>query len=152
MIEIHGLYPQVQNTDCPGRRLELFRPADIRSQSKRHVLVATIYKICERSLWRAAESGESFRGSAVDERDGFIHFSTSAQLAVTAAKHFAGQADLVLIAVDSDALGVDLKWEPSRGGDLFPHLYAPLAPSAIRWVRPLADEADGRRSLPELEP
>ncbi len=91
-----------------------------------------------------------YRGSAVDERDGFIHFSTAEQVAETAAKHFAGQTDLILVAVDGDALGGELKWEPSRGGDLFPHLYGPLPLSAVRWSRPLPDKTDGHRSLPEL--
>jgi uncharacterized protein (DUF952 family) len=131
-----------------------------RVQSRRYRLainqgsrpVATIYKICEVSLWRAAEAAGQFRGSPVDESDGFIHFSTAAQLAETAAKHFAGQSALVLVAVETDRLGGELKWERSRGGDLFPHLYAALPLNAVRWARPLPDEADGRRPLPELEP
>jgi uncharacterized protein (DUF952 family) len=114
--------------------------------------VTTVYKICEQLLWRAAEAAGRFDGSAVDIRDGFIHFSTATQLAETAQKHFAQQSDLLLIAVDADALATALKWEPSRGGDLFPHLYAALPLSAVRWVRPLPDERDGRRELPELEP
>jgi uncharacterized protein (DUF952 family) len=114
--------------------------------------VATIYKICERALWRTAEPGGVFPGTAADERDGFIHFSTAAQLAGTAAKHFAGIRDLMLVAVDADALGASLLWERSRGGDLFPHLYAPLPISAVRWARPLACTADGRHVFPELEP
>jgi uncharacterized protein (DUF952 family) len=114
--------------------------------------VATIYKICERAQWRAAEAAGQFRGSAVDERDGFIHFSTTAQLAETATKHFAGQKDLMLVAVDAGAFGAALKWEKSRGGDLFPHLYAALPLKAVRWARLLPDEIDGRRPLPELEP
>jgi uncharacterized protein (DUF952 family) len=114
--------------------------------------VATIYKICERALWQAVQPDRQFVGSAVDVRDGFIHLSTAAQLAGTAARHFAGQQDLMLVAVDASALAAQLKWEPSRGGELFPHLYAPLPLSAVRWVRPLADEVDGRRPLPELSP
>ena len=114
--------------------------------------MGTIYKICGQSLWRAAEPGELFRGTADDERDGFIHFSTAAQLAETAAKHFAGKSDLMLVAVDGDALGEALKWERSRGGALFPHLHAALPLSAVRWARPLCDEIEGRRALPELEP
>jgi uncharacterized protein (DUF952 family) len=114
--------------------------------------VTTVYKICEQPLWRAAEAAGRFDGSAVDIHDGFIHFSTATQLAETAQKHFARQSDLLLIAVDADALATALKWEPSRGGDLFPHLYAALPLSAVRWVRPLPDERDGRRELPELEP
>jgi len=113
--------------------------------------VVTIYKICERALWRAAEADGQFRGSPIDERDGFIHFSTARQLAETAAKHFARQSGLMLIAVDVEDLGGDLKWEPSRGGDLFPHLYAALPLSAVRWARPLPDEVGGRRPLTELE-
>jgi uncharacterized protein (DUF952 family) len=114
--------------------------------------VATIYKICERDVWRVAESDGAFRGSDVDLRDGFIHFSTAAQVAETAAKHFAKQSGLMLVAVDGDALGPALKWERSRGNDLFPHLYAALSLSAVRWARPLPDEIDGRRAMPELKP
>jgi uncharacterized protein (DUF952 family) len=114
--------------------------------------VATIYKICERAQWQAAEAAGQFAGSPVDERDGFIHFSTAAQLAETALKHFANASDLILVAVDADILGVRLKWERSRGGDLFPHLYAALPLHAVRWARPLPDEIEGRRPLPELEP
>ena len=112
--------------------------------------VTTIYKICERALWEAAEADRLFTGSPVDQRDGFIHFSTAAQLAGTAAKHFAGLADLILVAVDADALGAKLRWETSRGGELFPHLYAALPLSAVQWAQPLPDEVDGRRPLPEL--
>ena len=114
--------------------------------------MTTIYKICEREVWRAAKADGAFRGSDVDLRDGFIHFSTAAQVAGTAAKHFAGQPGLVLVAVDGDALGSALKWERSRGNDLFPHLYAALPLSAVRWTRPLPDEVDGRRAFPELKP
>jgi uncharacterized protein (DUF952 family) len=114
--------------------------------------VTTIYKICEQALWRAAEPDGVFLGTLVDERDGFIHFSTAAQVADTAAKHFAGQTDLLLIAVDADALGQSLVWEHSRGGDLFPHLYAALPLAAVRWARPLSCGADGRHMFPELEP
>ena len=113
--------------------------------------MTTIYKICERSLWHQAEAERQFIGSPVDLRDGFIHFSTAGQVAGTAAKHFAGLADLVLVAVDANALGGALKWETSCGGELFPHLYAPLPLTAVRWTRPLPDETDGRRVLPELE-
>ncbi len=112
--------------------------------------MVTIYKICERALWRAAEADGQFLGTEADERDGFIHFSTAAQLAETAAKHFAKKSDLVLVAVDPEAFGLSLIWEHSRGGDLFPHLYAPLPPSAVLWVRPLPDEVDGCRVMPEL--
>ena len=110
-----------------------------------------IYKICPRISWRAAEQTGTYRGSEADTRDGFIHCSTAAQLAGTAEKHFARQSDLLLIAVDAGALGPALKWERSRGGDLFPHLYAALPVKAVRWTRPLPDEVDGRRTLPELK-
>jgi uncharacterized protein (DUF952 family) len=116
------------------------------------VRVATIYKICEREALRAAQTAGAFRGSDVDQRDGFIHFSTAAQVAGTAAKHFAGQSGLMLVAVDGEALGPALKWERSRGNDLFPHLYAALPLAAVRWARPLPDEIDGWRDFPELEP
>jgi uncharacterized protein (DUF952 family) len=130
--------------------------ADIGSRAglKARALVATIYKICERAAWRAAEADGLFRGTPVDERDGYIHFSTATQLAETAAKHFAKKSDLVLVAVDAEAaaaLGAPLEWEPSRGGDLFPHLYGALPLAAVRWARPLPDEIDGRRPIPELE-
>jgi uncharacterized protein (DUF952 family) len=114
--------------------------------------MTTIYKICEQKSWLTAERHGEFRGSEADARDGFIHFSTAAQLAGTAAKHFAGATDLLLVAVDADALGEALKWEPSRGGDLFPHLYGALPLDAVRWTRPLADEMNGRRAMPELSP
>jgi uncharacterized protein (DUF952 family) len=114
--------------------------------------VVTIYKICERAQWRAAEAAGQYRGSGVDERDGFIHFSTAAQVAETASKHFAKAADLMLVAVDAAALGAQLRWERSRGGDLFPHLYAALPLQAVRWARRLPDEVEGRRRFPELEP
>jgi uncharacterized protein (DUF952 family) len=112
--------------------------------------VTTIYKICERASWEQAEAQRLFVGSPADVRDGFIHFSTAAQLPGTAAKHFAGLSDLILVAVDADTLPPELKWETSRGGELFPHLYAALPLSAALWAQPLADEADGRRPLPEL--
>ncbi len=114
--------------------------------------MATIYKICERAEWQAAERAGIYRGAALDLRDGFIHFSTAAQVAETAAKHFAGRADLVVVAVDAAALGERLQWEPSRGGALFPHLYGALPLSAVQWARALPDAVDGRRAFPELAP
>jgi uncharacterized protein (DUF952 family) len=114
--------------------------------------VTTIYKICPATAWREAERQGVYRGSADDIRDGFIHFSTAAQVAGTAAKHFAGQADLVLVAVPAAALGDALRWEPSRGGQLFPHLYGELAPGAAITVRALALRADGSHVITELAP
>ncbi|MBV1698135.1 MAG: DUF952 domain-containing protein [Hyphomicrobiales bacterium] len=113
--------------------------------------MTTIYKICRQDEWRAAEAAGAYRGAPVDKRDGFIHFSTAMQLAETAARHFAGAPDLMLVAVDAASLDSALKWEPSRGGDLFPHLYADLPLTAVRWARPLPDEIGGRRPLPELD-
>ena len=112
----------------------------------------TIYKIATEVAWREAEKAGVFRGAAIDLSDGYIHFSTAEQVKETAAKHFAGQADLVLVAIDADKLGEALKYEASRGGALFPHLYAPLDPAAARWVKPLPLDADGTHRFPVLEP
>lgn len=89
-----------------------------------------IFKIATRAQWQEAEATGTFAGAPVDLRDGYIHFSTAEQLDETLAKHFAGQRDLVLIAVEAEALGDALRWEVSRGGALFPHLYAPLPVAA----------------------
>jgi len=112
--------------------------------------VTTIYKICAQAQWQAAQRDGYLAGSGDDARDGFIHFSTAAQLAETALKHFAGKTGLMLIAVNAEALEPELKWEPSRAGALFPHLYGALPLSAVQWARPLPDEVAGRRALPEL--
>jgi uncharacterized protein (DUF952 family) len=101
-----------------------------------------IYKICRRDEWTAAERERVFRGSPDDLRDGFIHFSTAEQTPGTFEKYFAGETGLVLIAVDTRPLGTALKWEPSRGGALFPHLYGALGLDAVLWSRPLASAAD----------
>lgn len=111
-----------------------------------------IYKICPAPLWRQAEEQGVFRGSPVDLADGFIHFSTAAQAAETAAKHFAGQDDLLLVAVDGARLDGRLRYEVSRGGALFPHLYAPLNLSGVLWVKPLPLGEDGAHVFPALEP
>lgn len=114
--------------------------------------MSTIYKICPASAWREAERQGAYRGSADDARDGFIHFSTAAQVAATAKKYFTGQSGLFLVAVDADALGDDLRWEPARGGDLFPHLYGELDISAVQSVTDLPMRSDGSHSIPELKP
>jgi uncharacterized protein (DUF952 family) len=111
-------------------------------------MTSIIYKICPEPLWRAAEKAGRFEGAPVDLADGFIHFSTAGQARETAAKHFAGQENLLLAAVDADALGDALKWEVSRGGALFPHLYAPLDLATVLWVKPLAVAADGTHVFP----
>ncbi|WP_298743589.1 DUF952 domain-containing protein [uncultured Brevundimonas sp.] len=102
-----------------------------------------VYKLVGRTEWAAARAAGAYAGSEVDRADGYIHLSTAAQLAETARRHFAGRADLVLVAVDPAALGGALRWEPSRGGDLFPHLYQPLPLSAAGPERALAVRADG---------
>jgi uncharacterized protein (DUF952 family) len=109
-----------------------------------------IYKITPAALWREAEASGEFRGAPVDLADGYIHFSTAEQVRETAAKHFAGQGDLLLAAVDPRHLGAALRYEPSRGGALFPHLYAPLSLSAVLWVKPLPLDDDGTHTFPDL--
>src|SRR5208337_1330246 len=99
--------------------------------------MSLVFKIVATEEWRAAEAAGGFVGAAVDRADGFIHFSTAAQAPETAAKWFAGRGDLTLVAVDPAALGADLRWEPSRGCALFPHLYGRLAMDAVVWSRPL---------------
>lgn len=112
--------------------------------------MTTIYKIAPRGLWAEAEAAGVFSGAPVDHADGYIHFSTAAQARETAAKHFAGQADLVLVAIHAEPLGSALKWEPSRGGALFPHLYAPLPLTAVAWVAPLPLGPDGAHVFPPM--
>lgn len=114
------------------------------------MVTTTIYKICDAALWSEAERFGAFRGALPDLHDGFIHFSTAGQAVETAAKHFEGATDLVLVAVDAGRLGPGLKWEPSRGGALFPHLYGELPLNAVLWTKPLPLGADGRHVFPEL--
>lgn len=110
-----------------------------------------IYKICPRPLWQAAEASGFFEGAPVDLADGYIHFSTASQVRETASRHFRGQGDLVLVAVKAGKLDKALlKWEPSRGGDLFPHLYGPLPVATVLWVRPLPLDDDGTHIFPDL--
>ena len=103
----------------------------------------TIYKITTVQAWDEAVKSGAFAGSADDVRDGFIHLSAAHQVAVTARKYFSGVEGLVLVAVAPDALGPVLKWEPSRGGDLFPHCHGPLPVQAARWVRALPLDSSG---------
>ena len=104
---------------------------------------APIYHICKREEWQAAQAAGSYGGSSQDVADGFIHFSTAAQIEQSAARHRAGQSGLVLLAVDPAALGAALKWERSRYGELFPHLYAelPLAALCDLWDLPLGPDS-----------
>lgn len=108
-----------------------------------------IYKICPATLWDEAVIAGVFTGAAIDLSDGYIHFSTAEQARETAAKHFTGQNGLVLVAVFAESLGSALRWEVSRGGALFPHLYAPLPVSAAVWVKPLPLDVDGVHIFPE---
>ena len=112
--------------------------------------MALIYKICPHGLWQAAERQGVFRGAGIDLADGFIHFSTAMQVEETARRHFAGQSDLLLVAVEADSLGQQLRYEPSRGGALFPHLYDALPLTAVCWVKPLPLCSDGSHAFPEL--
>jgi uncharacterized protein (DUF952 family) len=110
-----------------------------------------IFKIVPKPLWQEAEDQGVFKGAPVDLADGFIHFSSETQVRETAARHFAGQTDLLLAAFDVEKLGDALIWEPSRGGDLFPHLYAELDPAAALWVKELPLAADGSHVFPEMD-
>jgi uncharacterized protein (DUF952 family) len=109
-----------------------------------------IYKILPRAEWETAQAQGRFEGSAVDHADGYIHFSTAAQAGETARRHFAGQTDLVVLEVEGDDLGRRLKWEPSRGGDLFPHLYGALEAHDVRAVHSAPLGPDGVPQLPAL--
>ena len=100
-----------------------------------------IYKICDAALWQKAEHHGSFTGAEIDIQDGYIHFSTAAQVAETAEKHFRGREGLVLVAIDSETL--DIRWETSRGGDLFPHLYADLPAETAISITPMHLNEDG---------
>lgn len=100
-------------------------------------------------MWDQAQKAGVFEGAPVDLKDGYIHFSTADQVRETAAKHFAGQDDLLLLTVDGDQLGAALKYEVSRGGKEFPHLYAPLPLEAVAQIQPLPLDADGSHTFPE---
>lgn len=108
-----------------------------------------VYKIVPRALWQQARQTGVFEGAPVDLQDGFIHFSTASQCRETARRHFSGMDDLLLVAIDGDAFGEALKFEPSRGGDLFPHLYARLPMDAVLWERSLPVGDDGLHIFPE---
>lgn len=114
--------------------------------------MTTIYHMCRRDEWESGRAAGAYPGSSQDVADGFIHFSTAGQVEASAAKHRGGQVGLVLLAVDADALGPALKWEPARGGQLFPHLYGALPVAAVRWARDLPlDPTGGRHIFPPLE-
>ena len=109
-----------------------------------------IYKICDASLWNTAVEAGEFKGAEIDLIDGYIHFSTAEQMRETAAKHFIGREGLVIVAVDADALGEEIKWEPSRGGALFPHLYRVLRMEDVAWSCELDLTDEGTPIIPPL--
>ncbi|OYQ32324.1 glutathione S-transferase [Niveispirillum lacus] len=111
-------------------------------------MASPIFHMCRADEWQAALAAGRYEGSSQDQADGFIHFSTAAQLPESAAKHRAGQTGLLLLTVDAPACGDALRWEASRGGQLFPHLYGPLLPAAVIRVDPLPLGADGRHVMP----
>jgi len=111
-----------------------------------------IYHMCRKDEWTDAEPSGSYPGSSQDAADGFIHFSTAFQIMDSAARHRAGQTGLVLLSVRTDRLGDALKWEKSRGGELFPHLYGPLPVAAVTAVDPLPLGPDGKHVFPPLIP
>jgi uncharacterized protein (DUF952 family) len=112
-------------------------------------MAESVYKICSRAALQEARKSGRFDGSADDARDGFIHLSAASQVAGTLAKYFAGQRGLVLLAVDPERLGQQLRWERSRGGELFPHLYGPLDLAHVISVEALELQEDGSHRLPE---
>jgi uncharacterized protein (DUF952 family) len=107
-----------------------------------------VYKIARKTEWDQAERTGIFTGSADDKRDGFIHLSSAAQVRTTCAVHFAGERDLLLVAVDAERLGLSLKWEPSRKGEMFPHLYGTLRLADVHSVFAIQMEKDGRAVFP----
>ena len=111
--------------------------------------MTTVYKIIAADTWQAATASGAFIGAGIDLNDGYIHLSTGAQARRTAELYFKGQDNLVLVAVDGSSLGAALKYEPSRGGDLFPHVYGPLPLTAVLSMRPLPLAPDGNHVFPE---
>ncbi len=109
-----------------------------------------VYKIVPATVWQDARERGEFKGASIDLTDGFIHLSTAAQAIETAARYFAGQEGLLLVAIDTAKLGDKLVFEASRDGALFPHLYASLAFDAVLWEKPLPVDADGVHVFPEL--
>jgi uncharacterized protein (DUF952 family) len=110
-----------------------------------------VFKICPAEMWRSAEKVGSFKGGAIDLEDGYIHFSTKEQVRETAAKHFRTEDNLLLIAVNADQFGDELRWEVSRGGALFPHLYDVLQLSDVVWTKSLPMDANGKHEFPDME-
>lgn len=113
--------------------------------------MTVIYHLARESGWRDAEAGGRYEGTAEDRADGFLHFSTGSQIAESAARHRKGETDIVLVAVEAESLGDALRWEPARGGELFPHLYGSLPLESVLWSRPLPLGADGLHQFPALD-
>lgn len=109
-----------------------------------------IYHMCRADEWEAANATGAYAGSSQDKADGFIHFSTAGQIVESARRHRAGQEGLLLLAIDPAVLGDRLKWEPSRGGALFPHVYGTIDPRESAWVKPLPLGEDGEHVFPVL--
>lgn len=112
--------------------------------------MALVFKIVEQDAWREAEAAGAFSGAPVDIMDGYVHLSAAHQVRETAARHFRGQSGLLLVAYRSDDLGKELRWEASRGGDLFPHLYGALPTDKALWVKPLPLDGAGGHLFPDL--
>ena len=108
-----------------------------------------LYKVVSAEVWRRAEAEGLFRGAGIDLQDGFIHLSSPDQVVETVEKHFAGQENLLLVTIDGDKLGQALRWEPSRGGDLFPHVYGEIRFDAVVQVDLLPTGDDGKHIFPE---
>lgn len=114
--------------------------------------MSRVYKILSRSHWEQALTAGEFAGADIDIRDGYIHLSTAEQAPETARLHFRGKADLLVIELESETLGAALRWEPSRGGQLFPHYYGVLPVSAVLRIRPAPLGGDGVPDLGPLAP
>jgi len=114
------------------------------------IFMTLLFKICTGAEWQAAVAASAYAGSDIDRQDGFIHLSARHQVVETAARHFAGKTDLVLVAVEEAALGPALRWETSRSGNLFPHVYGKIPIAAVRWVKPLPLR-DGGHAFPGME-
>jgi len=142
-VETVDIRPALRQTARTGQRWKAL-------ESPMQEPPTIIYKIVPETLWHEARAKGVFEGAPIDLSDGFIHFSTAKQVAETAARHFTGQVDLLLVAVDAAVLGDKLVYEPSRGGDLFPHLYGSLPFTAVLWETPLSLDHDGQHQFPEI--
>jgi uncharacterized protein (DUF952 family) len=113
--------------------------------------MSVIYHLARDAGWRDAERSGTYTGTDEDRADGFLHFSTADQVAESAARHRRGETGLILVAVEADGLGETLRWEPSRGGALFPHLYGALPVASVLWSTPLPLGDDGLHRFPALD-